>query len=96
MSESRQPLGLFDDLPNAKWIVFKAVLFVVLGGLSGVLLITRLSEWRDVLILATCIWSCCRAYYFAFYVIEHWIDSDFKYSGLGSMLVYIWRQRRQR
>jgi hypothetical protein len=36
--------------------------------------------------MAIAIWAFCRAYYFAFYVIEHYVDSSFKFAGLGSFV----------
>ncbi|OYP36662.1 hypothetical protein [Rhodopirellula sp. MGV] len=89
-------MRLFDDLPSAGLIWFKGGLFAFLGVLSGIVLITRLSQWWDALILAICIWSFCRAYYFAFYVVEHWIDEDFKFSGLSAFATYWWNKRRGR
>ena len=35
-----------------------------------------------------------RAYYFAFYVIERWVDPSYKFSGLGHFLTYLWRSRK--
>jgi len=35
------------------------------------------------------IWSFCRVYYFAFYVIERYIDPSFRFSGLISALRYL-------
>jgi len=39
------------------------------------------------------IWSFCRAYYFAFYVIERYVDPRFKFSGLFSALKYLATRR---
>lgn len=39
------------------------------------------------------IWAFSPAYSFAFYVIEHYVDSEFKFAGLGSFLRYLWRRR---
>ena len=48
-------------------------------------------------LLAVAVWSFCRAYYFAFYVLERYVDPGFKFSGLGSLLAYCWKSRgRQR
>jgi hypothetical protein len=33
-------------------------------------------------------WGFCRAYYFAFYVIEKYIDPNYKFSGIISFLKY--------
>ena len=39
------------------------------------------------LFLALTIWAFCRAYYFAFYVIEHYVDPGFKYAGLWDFVL---------
>ena len=39
--------------------------------------------------LAIAIWAFARAYYFAFYVVEHCIDPGHKYAGLLSFLKYM-------
>jgi hypothetical protein len=44
-------------------------------------------------LLALAIWSFARAYYFAFYVIEHYIDPDFKFAGLWAFAQYLARKR---
>jgi hypothetical protein len=38
--------------------------------------------------LAIAIWAFARAYYFAFYVIEPYIDPHFRYAGLWSFVRY--------
>jgi hypothetical protein len=46
-----------------------------------------------VLLLLT-IWSFCRLYYFAFYVIEKYLDPTFRFSGLGAVLNYLLRKKQ--
>jgi hypothetical protein len=46
---------------------------------------------QSVQVVAVCclaIWAFCRAYYFAFYVIENYIDPKFRFAGLFSVLGY--------
>jgi hypothetical protein len=45
-------------------------------------------------LLAMSVWCFCRAYYFAFYVIEHYVDPGFHFSGLGSFVKYIFWGRK--
>jgi hypothetical protein len=66
----------------------KGSLFVLLGLLASVLLIVQLPDIRYAALLALAIWSFCRAYYFAFYVIEHYVDSRFRFSGLINFARY--------
>ena len=69
------------------WV--KAVLFLVIGVTASALIVIECPEWRIALLLGLAVWSFCRAYYFAFYVIEHYVDPSFRFSGLLSMLRYL-------
>jgi hypothetical protein len=82
------------NLTSARAIHLKGALFLVLGALSSVLLILDSPRARTVLLLAACVWAFARAYYYAFYVIEHYVDDGFRYSGLGSLVRYAVRGRR--
>jgi hypothetical protein len=42
---------------------------------------------------ALAVWAFSRFYYFAFYVIEHYVDPGYKFAGLGSFVVYLFRKR---
>lgn len=86
---------ILGDLSNPKLIWAKGILFVLLGCLSSCLLIVRMSDLIEVVLLSICIWAFCRAYYFAFYVIQHYVDPEYKFDGLLSFLKYaISRPRR--
>ena len=80
------------DLTNPKLIKLKGVLFLFIGTISATLLIFEHPSVRTVLLLALVIWGFCRAYYFAFYVIEHYVDPSFKFSGLGAFIRYMRRR----
>ena len=41
------------------------------------------------MLLVIAIWSFCRFYYFAFYVIEHYVDPTYRFAGLSSFLKYL-------
>ncbi|MBE7494578.1 MAG: hypothetical protein HS117_06510 [Verrucomicrobiaceae bacterium] len=82
------------DLQSTRAMWLKAWLFLGIGVISAALLIVERPEWRGTLLLASCVWGFCRAYYFAFYVIERWVDPRFKFSGLGHFLAWWWRNRR--
>ena len=81
------------DLTNPAWIKLKAALFLVLGLLSSVLLFLREPSLEFGLLLVLTIWCFCRFYYFAFYVIEHYIDSRYRFSGLVSFIRYFISRR---
>jgi len=81
------------DLKNPKLIIAKGFLFLLLGLVAaGVLLVRRLDP-TDALLLAVAVWAFCRFYYFAFYVIEHYVDPHFKFSGLYAALLYLLGRR---
>jgi hypothetical protein len=70
----------------------KAWLFLAIGCLSGALLLAELFSWPRLVLLCVCIWGFARAYYFVFYVIQHWIAPEFRFSGLWHFLR--WALRR--
>ena len=84
--------GLLRDLTDSRWIKVKGALFLLMGLLAGGLLLFEHPSLIDALLLVICVWGFCRAYYFAFYVIEHYVDPAYKFSGLGSFLRYWWRK----
>jgi len=83
------------DLTNPKVIKLKGALFLVLGVLASTLLLIDAPSWRRAALLVIAIWSFCRFYYFAFYVIERYVDPAYRFSGLGSFLRYCWQRRNK-
>ena len=81
------------NITNPRLLYFKAVLFLFTGMLSAGLLILEERSLKIAGLLALAIWGFCRAYYFAFYVIEHFVDARYRFSGLGSFLCYLLRRR---
>ena len=77
------------DLIDIKWMYAKAALFVAIGILSVILIISEHPSAKLALLLLMAIWSFCRAYYFAFYVVERYIDPKMKFSGLIMFLRYL-------
>lgn len=94
---SEKGLGerLFADLENPRWMYLKAALFLAIGTLSAALLLLDAFSLRTAALLALVIWSFCRLYYFAFYVIERYIDPSFRFAGLGSVALHLWCRRRR-
>ena len=84
------------DIQNRRLLYLKAFLFVLIGGTASLLIVLDQPRFRTVLLLAVTVWAFCRAYYFAFYVIEHYIDPDYKYQGLASFAAYLLRRRKNR
>jgi hypothetical protein len=77
------------DLTNPKLLYLKGVLFIVGGVLAGGLMIAEHPELRTVLLLVITVWCFARAYYFAFYVIEHYVDPGYQFAGLGHFMRYV-------
>ena len=50
---------------------------------------------RQAFLLGVAIWCFCRFYYFAFYVIEKYVDSSFKFAGLGSFILYWLKKKKE-
>ena len=73
------------DLTSGSLIKFKGFLFLFLAAASAVLLLLDRPNLRTAALLALLVWSSCRFYYFAFYVLEHYVDPTFRYSGLFSL-----------
>ncbi len=82
------------DLHSTKAMWLKAWLFLLIGILSAAILLVENWSWRTALLLVLCVWGFCRAYFFAFYVIERWVDPKFKFSGLGHFIAWCWRSRK--
>jgi hypothetical protein len=83
------------DLTNPNWIKAKGILFLLMGILSAVLLLLEHWSLKAALLLVLAVWCFCRFYYFAFYVIEHYVDPGYKFAGLWSFACYLLRRRRR-
>jgi hypothetical protein len=77
------------DLKNPRLIFLKGFLFLFLGCIAAVLILAERPTLKLGLLLTVAIWSFCRFYYFAFYVIEHYIDPTYKFAGLSSFVIYL-------
>lgn len=81
------------DLKNPRLIYLKGFLFLLGAGLSSALILYEFWSLRLLLLLAIAIWCSARFYYFAFYVIEHYVDPNYKFAGLGSFVMYLLTSR---
>jgi len=84
------------DLTNPRWIKLKGILFLFLGLLSAALLLFEHPTLKTGLLLVLAIWCFCRFYYFAFYVIEKYIDPSYRFAGLSSLLLYFLSERARK
>jgi hypothetical protein len=81
------------DLANPRLIKLKGILFLLIGLMAVVLLVIDRPDLKTAALLAIAIWCFCRFYYFAFYVIEHYVDPGHRFSGLWSFAKYLVRKR---
>jgi len=81
------------DLTNPRLIKLKGGLFLFAGVIAAARLLFENPTLRTAALLAITVWCFCRAYYFAFYVIEHYVDPTFHFSGLGFALRYLLQKR---
>lgn len=77
------------DLKSKKLIYLKAALFVAIGLVSAALLLAQSPTLQTALLLGLAVWSFSRAYYFAFYVIEHYVDPLYRFAGLFDFAKYL-------
>lgn len=84
------------DLQNHRLIIAKGILFLILGLFASALLLLEAPTLKVALLLGLAIWAFCRFYYFAFYVIQHYIDPSYRFAGLSSCVRYLLSRRTPR
>jgi hypothetical protein len=77
------------DLTSPFWIKLKGILFLCIGLVAAALIFLDRPALKTAVLLAVVIWSFCRFYYFAFYVIEKYVDPGYKFSGLISFALSV-------
>ena len=82
------------DLKSAKLIYLKAGLFLAVLIASVLVILVDHFNWKTVLLLALIVWSSARLYYFMFYVVEKYVDPEFKFSGIFAFLKHLMTKRR--
>lgn len=83
-----------NDIKSPRLLYLKGGLFLALGILASILLLSERPSLKVALLLVVAVWAFARAYYFAFYVIEHYIDGSYKFAGLWSLVGYLRERRR--
>ena len=84
------------DLKNPAIIWTKGFLFLAIGLLASVLVVLQAPSVTIFSLLFLSVWAFCRFYYFAFYVIQHYVDSTYRFAGIFSFLHYAFCKRRER
>jgi hypothetical protein len=83
------------DLQNPRWMYLKALLFLVIGIVCAAVIWLDYPTVARAVLLLIMIWAFCRAYYFVFYVIEKYVDGQYRFSGLISFLRYLWKRKKK-
>ncbi len=78
-----------DDLKDPRLIYLKAGLFLLIGLVSVGLILIEHPSLKIFCLLILAIWAFSRVYYFMFYVIEKYVDGQYKFSGVMSFVRYI-------
>jgi hypothetical protein len=71
-------------------------LFGGAGAMASALILLERPTLKVAGLLALSVWCFARAYYFAFYVVQHYVDPGYRFAGLGSFAAYLLRRRRAR
>ncbi len=82
------------DLQNPKWMYLKATLLIGIGVICFALVWLENPTVATAVYLALMIWAFARAYYFAFYVVEKYIDDSYRFSGLISFVRHLLARKR--
>ncbi len=85
---------MLGDIKSPKLLYLKGAQMLLVGLMASAILLTLHCDWMTAVLLATAVWGFCRAYYFAFYVIEHYIDPGHKYAGLMDFVKYALGKKR--
>ena len=81
------------DITSPRLLYVKGLLLLLTGVLAGVLLVLERPTLKVALLLALAVWCFARAYYFAFYVIQHYVDPGYRFAGLVDFARYVMRKR---
>lgn len=82
------------DITSPRVLYLKGGLFVVAGTLAAGLILLEHPTLKMAALLALSVWCFARAYYFAFYVVQHYADPGYRFAGLWSFVTYMMRRRR--
>ena len=77
------------DLSHPKAIYAKGILFLALAVASAALLLVENPTLKTACLLFITCWAWCRSYYFAFYVIEKYVDPEYRFAGLIDFARYL-------
>lgn len=77
------------DIKSPRLLKINGILFLLLGIVAAGILLLNTPKIQTAVLLGITIWAFCRFYYFAFYVLHHYADPNFRYSGLIDLAKYL-------
>lgn len=83
------------DIQSTKLIWLKGVMFLSLGTFAAILLILQSPTLKTTFLVGLTVWAFCRTYYFAFYVIEKYVDPEYRFAGLIDFVRYSFGQKNR-
>lgn len=84
------------DISDERLIHLKGGLFLQLGTIASALLLYTSPTLQTAALLTIAIWAFRPAYYYAFYVITHYVGPSLRFSGLGSFARYLLQRDARR
>lgn len=85
---------MLGDITSHRLIILKGFLFLAAGAMAALALLLEHPDLKVAFLLGLCVWCFARFYYFAFYVIQHYVDPGYRFAGLGSFVLYMLRRGR--
>lgn len=82
------------ELQSSKWIVVKGLMFLLISAATATWIVLENPSLRAAALIILLVWSACRFYYFLFYVLEKYVDPNFRYAGLIALMAALRRRRR--
>ena len=82
------------DITSPRLLYLKGFLMLLGGLLASATILLEHPGWKLAALLVVAVWCFARTYYFAFYVIEHYVDDGYRFSGLWSFARYLLDRRR--
>jgi len=80
---------MLGDIKSKRLIIAKGLLFLLVGLLPLVAIAVETASVKIIALALVAIWGFCRFYYFAFYVIEKYVDPSFRFSSLFAFVRYL-------
>jgi hypothetical protein len=81
------------DIRDSRLLYLKGGLFVLAGTLAAGAILLEHPSWKVAVLLAVAVWAFARAYYFAFYVVQHYVDGEYRFAGLLHFVRYTLARR---